>query len=228
MLSDEEDTLIDFLEEKFGCHTIILFGSRAKGTHGPDSDWDVLAISRGGHQNWYHGKLDGVGEVSAYIYPESHVPYDPQNPSPLYDMYFARLRHGRVLVEENGAGQAIIARAKTMYQQGVAKPPPYLEDRFRYVAFVHGIKGMLSEKKTPEEKFLLRCETLPFSITLYFKMRKMWRMSYGDTFAYMQKADAKGYALLMRALQPDASVDIVAQWLEHAMTPPAEEYIVQL
>src|SRR5215218_4647738 len=61
--------IADELRTKHGCHTIILYGSRARGDQRPNSDYDLLGIRDGGEKIrdarvWHDVYLD------LFIYPQ--------------------------------------------------------------------------------------------------------------------------------------------------------------
>jgi len=221
MLSDEEDNLIDFLEERYGCHTVILYGSRAMGTQRPDSDWDVVGICSHQGPTWYHGAVDGVGDVNAYIHSEREADYRLSAHSALYQPlhHFFRLRFGKVLVQEKGLGDAIVGRAKTMHQQAPGTPSAALVARQRYVLFTYGMGILRNSALHEAERQLERAELLTLSFGIYFQQRGMWRMTTKNPsgLAYIEKTDPIGYALLEEAYKPTATPEAIEAWLHHVM-----------
>lgn len=220
MLSDEEDKLIDFLEDNFGCHTVIVYGSRGEGgTPRPDSDWDVLAITDIGGRNYCHEVIEGVGDVSAYIYNIDDTEFDMQRLTHLYYPlnHFVRLRHGRVLVQVDGVGDILIKRAKQLY----AGPPPKSsaenDVHQRYSLLGYGLGGLRNPHYTAEHKELIRCDMLPRSLVVYFDRRRMWQPSPANTMHYLEKADPKGYGLLQTAFAPGADADSIEPWIQHVL-----------
>lgn len=191
MFTPEEDNLIDFLEEKFGCHTLILYGSRAIGTHQPESDWDVLGLYRGSKLISFHQAVPGVGEVNAYIYPESWAQYNARMPSPLYHPAedFVRLKQGKVLTQELNWGDYILQQAKKIYEQG---PPALTEEereQMRYHVGSHLLDVVLNEARDPAWRNLAYHRIMTLCFRFYFQYRQLWVPSGRDGFAYIRTHD---------------------------------------
>lgn len=207
MLSDEEDTLIDFLEEQHGCHTVILFGSRARGTHRADSDWDVLALHDGAAETSVHTHVEGVGEVNAYLYPRAMGVFHPKAPSPLFqpfDTFIGRLRHGRVLAEEDGLGSGIVLQAQRMFATG---PAPVPADRLAHVRYQFFEKYLpVIAGHTPEAHFE-RHDALRQMMFYYFRLRGAWLPSLKEWPRALADEDPVMLALLEQAETPAASIE---------------------
>lgn len=121
---EQDSILVAIIEDLChvqGCHTIILYGSRAKGTHTDVSDYDLLAIrptgsSRREARMWNGAYLD------IFIYNEQDV--EDIDPS------FLRLRGGIVLLEQFDLGRQLLAKVEDLFTAGpLALPPDELELR---------------------------------------------------------------------------------------------------
>lgn len=58
---DTEEAVRQFLAaitDRYDVADVIIYGSRARGTHRPDSDVDVAVLLRGKHQRFLSAKLD--------------------------------------------------------------------------------------------------------------------------------------------------------------------------
>jgi uncharacterized protein len=215
MLSDEEDDLVDFLEARYACHTLILYGSRARGTAHAESDWDVLGISQLSGQRWHHGIVDKLGEVNAYIYNTEMAVLDRNKLSPLFQPmnHFVRLRHGRVLVQENGLGDQLIAHAQDIYRNGLPKASKAQIEQCRHYYLHYGIGNLRKDSLAPALRDYIRHEILSQALPVYFTLRGSWPPSPKDAIAFWQKTRPELYALFIRAVQPDASIDEMEAFL---------------
>lgn len=213
MFSDEEDALIDFMESQFGCHTLILYGSRGLGTHRPTSDWDILAINQGTMEAYCHQTVEGVGEVNAYIYPELMVEFHRSNPSKIYkprEIFVRRIRTARVLIEHEGMGTYIIEKAKELYAAGPQKMPPSYAEHVRYSYFQRCLRAQYLDTALPDAtpeimRDYWRIEAQFGALSNYFKLRSMWEPAPKDALAYLDKHDFQAFDAFERGLAPDAS-----------------------
>lgn len=216
MFTDEEDALIDFLEEKYGCHTLILYGSRALGTNKPDSDWDVLALNRGYEREYLHEQVEGVGEVNAYIFPEEDAIYKPQAPSGIYVPrdYLVRLRHGKVLMEYLDLGTKIVQMAKNTYEAGPAAMPEKLVGQIRYQWLHYWVGLIRQEAVAPEMARFVRHRMVNQCAESYFRLRQQWVPSEKDILPRIQQENPAVYQAIVQAMQPSASADDFTQMAE--------------
>ena len=95
-----ENRLVEELCTKHGCHTVILYGSRARGDFSEESDHDVLGVRADGPacrdaRPWEGSFLD------AFIYSEAALE--------TLDDGMARLAGGKVLLERDGFGAELVA-----------------------------------------------------------------------------------------------------------------------
>lgn len=102
------------MRDKHYCHTLILYGSRARNESSPVSDYDLLGFRKTGPVIHDARKLDGV-YLDAFIYPEKRV-----KPAELL-----RARGGKVLFQESGFGDVFLVRLERIYAQG---PKPLRSD----------------------------------------------------------------------------------------------------
>jgi hypothetical protein len=217
MFTDQEDALIDYLEENYGCHTLILYGSRAIGYATEKSDWDVIGLYEGGRQDWCHTRLNGVGEVNAYLYPASMAAYDSKNPSALYKpiQYFLRLRFGRVLVEEAGIGTSIVQRAQKMYDQGPPPMPTNFESTLRHQYYDYYLPKLASGTMEPMEKHFHKARMMSLTLDNYFMLRgKWWGMSARDSFIEMELHEPEFFHAFEKALEPNAPIQAIEALVE--------------
>src|SRR5690349_15540797 len=101
--------LLSELASLHGCHTVILYGSRAHGTETPASDIDVVGFRSQGEavsdcRQWQGYWLD------AWIKPEAEAA-KPED--------FLHLAGGKVLCEQDGFGTQLLEKV----DQTLAQPP---------------------------------------------------------------------------------------------------------
>jgi predicted nucleotidyltransferase len=227
-----EDLLTRFLVEHYGCHTIILYGSRARGTARPNSDWDVVALNDGSTQAYCHQHVEGVGEVNAYIYPEAMVEFDGSMPSALYlpgDVFANRLQHGLVLTEKDALGEKIITRAQSFMRAG-----PGLPSEERMVHLTHYFyKLRLSpyldnniplKPELPEAvRDYMRHEALLNAVFHYFRLRGAWQPAPKNAHRYFLEHDTAMLEALARAEQHNADAPEFHALFAHVLADAARE-----
>jgi predicted nucleotidyltransferase len=210
MLNDEEDNLIDFLEEQYGCHTVILYGSRAQGTERPDSDWDIIGLTDRAQQIFVHQPVDGVGDVNAYIYPREKGIFNPTAPSTLFSPLdpFIRLQHGKVLVEEDGLGTAIVERATKLARSGPQRITPERRAHIRHYFFSERLDTYFSTTSarviSQAERDYARHDLLQQALFHYYRLRGMWVPDEKQRIRYLEMHDPVMAELLADAERPEA------------------------
>lgn len=76
---DTEEAVRRFLSliaDRYDVAGAILYGSRARGTHRPDSDADVAVLLRGAHQRFLSAKLD-MADVAFDVLLETNILISP-------------------------------------------------------------------------------------------------------------------------------------------------------
>ena len=97
-------TIIDELKKIHHCHTIILYGSRARGDFTQTSDYDIAGITDKRIKKQWLARFDELNHVyhDIFIYPESEL-FEP-NESHL------QMSDGIVLTEKNGFGTQLLSQ----------------------------------------------------------------------------------------------------------------------
>ena len=111
----DERALAEEVRRRHGAHTVLLYGSRARGTATPTSDVDVVALRHTGGPARDVAPWEGFA-LDVHVFDEAGVPK-------LLDERAPSFVDARVLVEEDGAGTRLCAGVK----ERLAKPPPALD-----------------------------------------------------------------------------------------------------
>lgn len=179
------------MREKYDCHTLILYGSRARGEASPVSDYDLLGFRKTGVVIHDARKIRGV-YLDAFIYPEKGA----KSPDLL------RARSGKVIFQKNGFGDAFLARLKRVHARG---PKPLGSDEIA-VRKVWA-KKMLDRAKQgdPEDNFR-RIWLLNTLLEDYFALRGMWYEGPKAALKWLRQNEPKVNVLFERALKPGAKI----------------------
>lgn len=208
---EPDSVLVAIIEELChiqGCHTVILYGSRAKGIHTANSDYDLLAIrpigsSRRDTRIWNGAYLD------IFIYNERDV--EEIDPS------FLRLRGGIVLREQVGLGHKLLARVEELFAVGPkALPPDELELRRTW-------SGKMLERihqgGTEDVYANYRRVWLLFTLLEdYFVLRQAWYLGPKESFVWLQAHDKDTYKAFESALKPGAPMQVIESLVEKVLT----------
>ena len=97
------------------CHTAILYGSRARGDHGPASDYDFLGIRARGPERARAERRRG-----RYV----DVLLVPEGKARRTDPALLPVKDGVVLFERAGAGRRLLARLRRLDAKGPPRPDP--------------------------------------------------------------------------------------------------------
>ncbi|MBS0289827.1 MAG: GNAT family N-acetyltransferase [Proteobacteria bacterium] len=105
--------IVNHLKEKYDCHTIILYGSRARGDETLASDYDIIAIRDKGEMERDCRKFEGVFlDIFIYSLQEINQPSD-----------FLRIKDGIVIYEKDRVGSDLLEKVKNCYKQGPIPKP---------------------------------------------------------------------------------------------------------
>jgi GNAT superfamily N-acetyltransferase len=187
------DKLVQELREKHACHTVVLYGSRARGDFTAASDYDVLGIRDGGEllrdaRPWEGSYLD------AFIYP-AHLLAEP--PEHLLD-----LRQGRILLEKGSVARDLL----TKLQERFAKGPTLLRaDEFEAIRVWHD-KAIDRIRLGGLQGDFRRLELVARLLEDYFLMRGEWYLGPKASFQHLERHEPGLLALFRAALESSASL----------------------
>lgn len=176
-----------------GCHTTILYGSRARGDATSNSDIDLIFIREDGPSVRDACVVDGI-HVDAFIYPEAKL--KTLEPSLL------RVLGGIVLRERDGFGSALLTQLQELHDRG---PAPMPDDERR--ALVLWSRKMLDRFRGQRglDANYRRMYLLPQALEDYFLLRNAWFRGPKEAFAWLRQHDGSAHEALERAAQPGAS-----------------------
>ena len=188
------DRLVARLEGEEGCCTIILYGSRARGDAGPDSDYDLIGFrDREGPPARETGVSDGA-LLDVFIYPTERLA------EPRADML--HVRGGRALRDRDGRGAAFLARLDEVFSAG---PDPLPADEI--AARRNWAWKMLDRAARGDvEGHFRRAWLLTMQLENFFLLRNEWYLGSKAALSVLQVEHPAVYAVLERALAPAASL----------------------
>lgn len=187
-----EQKLVEELR-KHGCHTVILYGSRARGDFTQASDWDVLGIRDGGELRRDARRWEGSW-LDAFVYP-AHLLEDPHDG--LLDV-----RQGKVLLEEGSAARDLFAKLEARFAKG---PTLLREDELRAIRAWHD-KAIERIRLGGLQGDFRRGELVARLLEDYFLMRGHWYLGPKASFLALSKERPDLLSLFETALAESATL----------------------
>lgn len=195
------------LRERHGCHTAILYGSRAAGDFRPDSDYDLAGFGPA-QRTWRDARKSGGFYVDAFVHPEAKLLDPPRE--------LLHLRGGVVLFEKEGAGTKLLARLEEMFRQG---PERLAADEI--AARKVWAWKMLERAAHPDiEAHYRRAWLLTALLEDYFALRHLWYPGPKQGLRWLEANHPGVYAAAGAALRPGATLDAIRGLVEAVAGPP--------
>jgi uncharacterized protein len=186
-----------YLQENHGCHTVVLYGSYARGDHSAESDLDMLGVSstaiseyRVSHE-WELPKID----LDVFVHPESQVPS-------LKCEDLSKLRGCVPLIDPFG----IAAQLKSMVEAWALTPPAALPNWERQQS-VSWCKRMLrrASKNDVEGNYRrhwLAMELLP----MWFELSGNRFYGPKESLSWLRQHEPQVFDVFEKAMNPSAQL----------------------
>lgn len=174
----------DYLIKKYNPHTLILYGSRARGDFSVTSDIDIACfcdeIPATKEALLFHEVY-----LDAWIYPLSYM-------SSVSDDAL-RFSESLLVLDKHGYGARYLAAVQERLKLGPEKLSQ--SDREH---LIHWINKMLGRVRYDDPGGNYRKAWLQFELLeTYFKLRGLWFLGDKKSFAYLKENDKEGYQLFV-------------------------------
>lgn len=188
--------LIEILATEHRCHTILLYGSRALGTHAPHSDYDMLGIRSEGEDTRDARRIDGIF-LDAFIRSEKMVQEKPQD--------FLHVRNGIVLRDSQGIGAKLLEEVDKILK---LPPPewPLAEIEARKTWCFKMLERIRHAGPADVEAHYRRHWLLVDLLELYFVLRRRHYLGPKESFRWLAENDEMAHRAFAAALRPGAEV----------------------
>lgn len=200
MVIQTDDTLLheitNLLVNKYGCHTIILYGSRARGKSDSNSDYDIVAIREKGEIE-KDCRMLGEAFVDAFIYSEDYVKAP--------DEFLTRIRDGKVLLQKDGLGDKILSQAQANFDIGPQQTPGWEKQEIKM-----WLPKMLARAERADiEGNFRRHWLLHELLNSYFRLNDLWYLGPKESFAWLKSNDPQIYKCFESALAVGADIETI-------------------
>jgi hypothetical protein len=199
-------SIAEEVKAKHKCHTLILYGSWARGDAGPASDYDLLAIRERGNKVVRDARLWEGAYLDIFIYPEKRL-----SPEALI-----HVRGGKVLFQKNRTGNSLLSRIHKVYARG---PKPLSPDEI-------GARRMWAQKMferlragDPEGNYR-RVWLLTALLEDYFLLQSRWYEGPKAAIKWLQKHRPHDYAKFESALEPRADLSAISDLVARVVAVP--------
>ena len=186
------------IADEHGCHTVVLYGSRARGDADAGSDVDVLCIRDDGPSFRDSRVIDGV-YFDVFVYPRDAVA--------TVDVALLRILGGLVLRERDGEGTALLSRVRDRFDRGPDPLPA--DDQTARIVWAHKMLTRIQSSDSVEADYR-RMELAVQALEDYFLLRTLWYRGPKVAFPWLLTHDDAAHQAFEAAMQPGAGPDALA------------------
>lgn len=187
--------IVEELKNKYHCHTVILYGSRARGDYTLTSDYDVAGISQAGEKQRI-ARFDDLHKVyhDIFVYSENDF-------SPLQEEHL-NMVDGKVIVQANNFGSNLLNQLKHFLNE-----PALISENEIQVRKVW-YKKMASRAEVGDLEGKYRHIWAIFTILEdYFVFAGIRYQGPKKAFQYLEQHDPSTLALFRKALGNTQDID---------------------
>ena len=200
------DEILRYLEDTYAPAALFVYGSRADGSAGPDSDFDALAIIPDGPVRHDMSRVGGV-QLDLFVHPAADFrgDFDPAE--------FFRLLDGRLVWDRDGSGRALLDRLAAC-RDGL--PPKTAEENRAQAAWC---RKMLLRAGRGDAEGLFRWHwLLTDSLEICCDLCGHLYQGPKKSLRWLETARPEAYALYTAALArlDPAALERWVEWLEAA------------
>ncbi len=190
-VAEVKASIVADLVERHGCHAVVLYGSRAKGTANEASDWDVLGVRHAG-PSLHDARALGDIYLDAFVETDDSLT--------TFEAGHLRYLDGEILHDPDGITSELFARLKVAQARGPEKLSS--EARRQKIEWLKRtlIRAEGGSAASDYRRTWLLFELLP----AYFELRSIFYLGPKESLAWLEDEDREASHLFSIALQPGA------------------------
>lgn len=195
-------SIVEELQASYHCHTIILFGSRARGDFNPTSDYNIAGITSLSDRKWV-ARFDEKHQVfyDFLIFPEEEL----TTPNDTH----LRMSDGIIIIDHNDIGNRFLARLRQMANEPLSISDDEIQARKIWY------KKMLVRAEVGDLEGKYRRIWSIFRILEdYFAFKKLRYHGAKKAFLDLNKHDLEILNLFERALSDTNNFKLLKQLIE--------------
>ncbi len=177
-------------------HTILLYGSRADGSAGPDSDYDIAAFGPIDMPLRDARVLDGAF-LDIFVYPEAvlHQPAED----------YLRLRGSTIILQRESEAENFLNALEKIFRSG---PEPLAADELE-ARKVWVQKMLVRMQRGDAQGHYRRVWLLAALLEDYFHYRRLWYQGPKKSLHWLKEFDAPAHHAFTLALAPNANKEAI-------------------
>lgn len=177
------------LRERYNPHTIILYGSHARGDHTPASDIDVVCFVEGATPIEDARDFEGF-YLDAWVYDSNVMSASTDE--------LLRVADGYCLHDSEGHGEVFLKELQQRIEQG---PKPLSASEVQHTK--QWVYKMLERSKSLDVESSYRRYWLAVDLLqIYFDLRRQWYFGPKKSLAWLRENDSTGYQLFSQVYTP--------------------------
>lgn len=198
---DREETIRQYLMEKYHPSVLIAYGSFADGTAGTGSDYDAMLVYDG--PECHDGSVVGGTALDVFCYPEDRFA-DSFNPEDYLGVY-----DGIILEDSRGLGQKIRNQVRDFIQSTPQKTEAQLRHEIEWCK-----KMLVRSHRGDAEGYFRWHWVLVDSLEFYFDIVGRFYFGPKKSLRYLKENDSRAFACYEAAVR-EFSADSLRAWIEY-------------
>lgn len=191
--------MVQHIRKRYGVHTVILFGSRARGTGTAKSDYDIIGLQKSGEKKHQQDSFKGA-YLDIFICPQSAG-------AAVVDNLQTAWQEAIVLYQPHHEGEQFIQALKKAF----ADPQTNIQTKNNDIRLLITNLGRGQENDIREHFY--RRKFLMLALEKYFPIHNLTSMGPRKNLEWLKKYHPLTYAAFEKALSPNASTETLYELL---------------